>query len=164
MELEHISETTQYLIFKLEGESYALNIAKIHEVLGYTKITNIPRMHEFMRGVINLRGNVVPIVDLRLKFGLSKIKKKKDTCIIIVEIVVEGETFILGALVDSVQEVLALNSSQLEPPPKIGNRLRIEFIKGMGKWKDEIIIILDSDKIFSPEEFTNVLKIRRKTV
>ncbi|MBP7460995.1 MAG: purine-binding chemotaxis protein CheW [Candidatus Delongbacteria bacterium] len=154
MSVDTITNNTQYLTFKLSNEIYALEIAKVREVLDMTTITKVPQTPEFMLGVINLRGGVVPVIDMRLKFGLDKGEKTVNTCIIIVEITIDQETTILGALVDSVQEVLDLEPSQLEPPPRIGTRLKIEFIKAMGKWKKQFIIILDIDRIFSIEELS----------
>jgi purine-binding chemotaxis protein CheW len=147
-----INETGQYLTFKLDQETYALDITQVREVLELTDITKVPLMPEFMRGVINLRGGVVPVVDLRVKLGLMKIEKTIDTCIIIIELTMEGERAILGALADSVQEVLTIDSDQIVPPPKIGTRLDTEFIKGMGKTNDQFAIILDIDRIFSSED------------
>jgi len=151
-----IIETTQYLTFKLEDEVFALDISKVREVLDFTTITKVPRTPEFMRGVINLRGSVVPVVDMRLKIGMTKTEKTVNTCIIIVEISLDGDTTILGALADSVQEVLDLEPGQIEPAPKIGTRLRTEFIRGMGKRDEHFIIILDIDKVFSADELSLV--------
>lgn len=148
--------TGQFLTFKLDEEVYALDILQVREVLDYTTITKVPKMPPFMRGVINLRGGVVPVVDLRLKFGLTVTENTVDTCIIIMEISLDGETTLLGALADSVQEVITLDSEQIEPPPKIGTRLNTEFIKGMGKKNDDFIILLDIDRVFSAEELNLV--------
>jgi len=156
MSIAGILETTQYLTFKLDNEVFALDISKVREVLDFTTITKVPRTPEFMRGVINLRGSVVPVVDLRLKFGMSSTQKTLNTCIIITEVTVDNETTVLGALADSVQEVLDLNLEQIEPAPKIGTRLRTEFIRGMGKQNDRFIIILDIDKVFSTDEIARV--------
>ena len=153
-----VMETTQYLTFKLDDEVFALDITKVREVLDFTTITKVPRTPEFMRGVINLRGSVVPVVDLRIKFGLTKTEKTVNTCIIITEVTVDNETTVLGALADSVQEVLDLSPEQIEPAPKIGTKLNTEFIKGMGKQNDRFIIILDIDKVFSTEELVMVHK------
>jgi purine-binding chemotaxis protein CheW len=152
MSLTEIIETTQYLTYKLENEIFALDISKVREVLDFTKVTKVPRTPEFMRGVINLRGSVVPVVDMRLKFGMTKTEQTVNTCIIIVEIALDGDTTVLGALADSVQEVIDLEPSQIEPAPKIGTRLKTEFIRGMGKRSDNFIIILDIDKVFSADE------------
>ena len=149
-------ENHQYLTFKLDDEVFALGIDKVREVLDYTSVTKVPQNPDFMRGVINLRGSVVPVVDMRLKFGMAKTEKTVNTCIIIVEINLEGETTVLGALADSVQEVLDLEPHQIEPAPKIGTKLRTEFIRGMGKRGDQFIIILDIDKVFSSEELAAV--------
>jgi purine-binding chemotaxis protein CheW len=149
-------ENNQYLTFKLDDEVFALGIDKVREVLDYTSVTKVPQTPDFMRGVINLRGSVVPVVDMRLKFGMAKTEKTVNTCIIIVEINLEGETTVLGALADSVQEVLDLEPQQIEPAPKIGTKLRTEFIRGMGKRGEQFIIILDIDKVFSGEELSAV--------
>lgn len=146
----------QYLTFKLDDELYALDISQVREVLDFTTITKVPRTPEFMRGVINLRGAVVPVVDLRIKFGLTRTEKTVNTCIIIVEVTLEQETTILGALADSVQEVIELESAQIEPAPRIGTRLRNEFIRGMGKRDDTFIIILDVDRVFSTDELAMI--------
>ncbi len=156
MSIAGIIEATQHLTFKLDEEVFALDISKVREVLEYTSVTKVPQTPEFMCGVINLRGGVVPVVDLRLKFGMPEAQKTVNTCIIIVEVSLDGESTVLGALADSVQEVLELEPDQIEPAPKIGTRLNTDFIKGMGKRDDEFIIILDIDKIFSTDELATV--------
>ena len=156
MSVENMTETAQYLTFRLEEEVFALDISQVREVLDFTAITKVPRTPEFMRGVINLRGSVVPVVDMRLKFGMSRTEQTLNTCIIIVEINIEGDRLILGALADSVQEVIELGPGQIEPAPRIGTRLDTDFIKGMGKRDDEFIIILDIDRIFSMDELASV--------
>jgi purine-binding chemotaxis protein CheW len=152
--MEEILETCQYLSFTLGGELFALDISKVREVLDYTKITKVPRMPDFILGVINLRGSVVPVVDMRLKFDMAKGDKTVNTCIVIVEVLLEGETIALGALVDAVQEVFDIEPSQIEPPPRIGTKLKTEFIKGMGKKDEQFVIILNIDRIFSMEELS----------
>ncbi|MBF0456322.1 MAG: chemotaxis protein CheW [Nitrospirae bacterium] len=146
------AEATQYLTFKLEDEMFALDISKVREVLEFSSVTKVPRTPEFMRGVINLRGSVVPVVDLRLKFGMTRTEKTVNTCVIIVEVSFENESMVLGALADSVQEVIELEPEKIEPAPNIGMQLRTDFIKGMGKRDEEFIIILDIDKIFTADE------------
>ena len=156
MSVAEILETTQYLTFKLEDEVFALDIAKVREVLEYTTVTKVPRTPDFMCGVINLRGGVVPVVNMRLKFGMPDAEKTVNTCIIIVEVNLDGETTVLGALADSVQEVMDLEPGQIEPAPKIGTRLNTDFIKGMGKHDNKFIMILDIDKVFSADELALV--------
>ena len=149
MGVESITETTQYLTFKLEEELFALDIGKVREVLDFTSITKVPKTPYYMRGVINLRGSVVPVVDLRLKFGKTMAEQTVNTCVIIVEVEMDGEKVVMGAMADAVQEVLNLEPGQIEPPPRIGSKLNLEFIRGMGKHADQFIIILDIDKVFS---------------
>ncbi|MBI5640134.1 MAG: chemotaxis protein CheW [Nitrospirae bacterium] len=150
-------ETTQYLTFRLDEEIFAIDISQVREVLDLTTVTRIPRTPDFMRGVINLRGNVVPVVDMRLKFGMPMTEKTVNTCIIIVEIAAEGGSAVLGALADSVQEVIDLESEQIESVPKFGTALEVECIKGMGKRDGRFIMILDIDRIFSDGEIASTL-------
>jgi purine-binding chemotaxis protein CheW len=156
MSVSSITAASQYLTFKLEDEVFALDIAKVHEVLDFTSIAKVPQTPDFMLGVINLRGTVVPVVDMRLKFAMTRAETTVNTCIIIVEIEIDGENTVLGALVDSVQEVMDLDPDQIEPAPRIGTRLNTKFIKGMGKRDNHFIIILDIDKIFSTDELAMV--------
>jgi purine-binding chemotaxis protein CheW len=150
------TQTTQYLTFKLADEVYALDIGKVREVLDFTAVTKVPRMPEFMRGVINLRGSVVPVVDLRLKFNMAPSAKTMNRCIIISEITVDGDTTVLGALADSVQEVIDLGMESIAPAPRIGTTLRTEFIKGIGSHNDRFIIMIDIDRVFSADDLAGV--------
>lgn len=152
MEATTTSSTAQYLTFKLDQELFAVDIAKVREVLEFTSMTKVPRTPDFMRGVINLRGNVVPVVDMRLKLGLSMTEKTVDTCVVISEVAVDGESTVLGALVDSVQEVIDLDSGNVAPPPHMGSRVDTAVIRGMGKRDDQFIMILDLDRVFTAEE------------
>jgi purine-binding chemotaxis protein CheW len=156
MSIAQTVETMQYLTFRLDEELFALEIEKVREVLDITAITRVPRMPGFMLGVINLRGSVAPVVDLRLRFGMSAVEKTVNSCIIITEVIVDDEAQILGVLVDSVQEVIDLGPADLEPAPKMGTRLDTEFIKGMGKQKDRFIIILNIDRLFSASELSQL--------
>lgn len=149
-------ETMQYLTFKLDGELFALEIAKVREVLDMAAITRVPRMPEFMLGVLNLRGSVAPVVDLRLRFAMPAVERTVNSCIIITEVMVDGEAQILGVLVDSVQEVIDLGPADLEPAPKMGTRLDTAFISGMGKQKEKFIIILNIDRLFCASELALV--------
>ncbi len=156
MTVSKITEVRQYLTFKLEGETFALDVVKVREILDYSNITKVPQTPEFMKGVINLRGSVVPVVDMRLKFNMASQEKTVDTCVIVVEISIDNEATILGALVDSVQEVFELEPTHIEAAPRIGTKLRTEFILGMGKREEQFVIILDIDKVFSSEELEMV--------
>jgi len=158
MSVLSITDTRQYLTFQLGEEVFAIDVSRVREILEFTTITKVPKTPDYMRGVINLRGSVVPVLDMRLKFGMTKTEKKVDTCIIVVEVLLENETIIIGSLVDSVQEVFELDPDQIEPAPKIGIQLKTEFIKGMGKKDDRFIIILDTDKVFNAEELNAVTR------
>ena len=158
MSITSITETRQYLTFKLADEVFAVDVAKVREILDFTTVTKVPQTPEFMRGVINLRGSVVPVVDMRLKFGMSQTEKTVNTCVIVMEIALGEETTIVGSLADSVQEVLELEPEQIEPAPRIGTKLRTEFIKGMGKHNEQFIIILDIDKVFDEETMGGLLE------
>ena len=148
---EAAAEAIQYLTFRLEDEIYATNISQVREVLEFSKVTKVPRTPDYMRGVINLRGHVVPVMDLKLRFGMSRTEKTVNTCVVIVEVSLNGDSLVIGALADSVQEVIELDASVIEPPPKIGTKLSTEFIRGMGKRDEQFIILLDIDKVFSSD-------------
>ena len=149
-------EPVQYLTFMLDGEAFATDISQVREVLEFTRVTNVPRTPDYMRGVINLRGSVVPVVDLRLQFGMDESEPTIDTCIIIVEVQLDGQSTVLGALADSVQEVIEFRREQLEPAPRLGTRIETEFIRAMGKYKDEFVIILDMNRVFSVDQLTEI--------
>ena len=155
MSVATITETTQYLTFKLDEEVFALDVAKVREILEYTTVTKVPRTPDFMRGVINLRGSVVPVIDLRLKFGMTATEQSINTCIIVAEVDMDEETILLGALADSVQEVNEMEPGQIEVAPHIGTRLNTDFIKGMGKNDGNFVMILDIDKVFSSDELSS---------
>jgi purine-binding chemotaxis protein CheW len=147
----------QYLTFMLAGEVYAIDVASIKEVLGVPKITRVPRMPAFMSGVINLRGNVIPVLDLCLKFGLEPTARTIDTSIIVTELTNifadnDVETFTIGIFSDLVLNVISIAPSQIEPPPKIGISIDTSFITGMGRVDDSFVIMLNIDKILSEKE------------
>ncbi len=150
--------TKQYLTFMLGDEQYAVNVKNVREILELTNITQIPCTYEFMRGVINLRGSVVPVIDMRLKFDMPATEKTIDTCIIVIETKIKDDLIVIGALADSVQEVIDLEQSQIEPPPGIGTKIDTNFILGVGKYEDEFIIILDMAKVFSEKDISELLK------
>ncbi len=156
MDYMEISAANQFLTFTLEEENFALEISKVREVLDYTTITRVPRMPDFLRGVINLRGNVVPVIDLRLKLGMNATEKNLDTCIVIAEIMIDGELTLVGALADSVKEVISLEAARISPPPRLGTKLKSRFIRGMGKLDEGFLIILDIDKVLSEDELAVV--------
>jgi purine-binding chemotaxis protein CheW len=146
------SAFNQYLTFTLNEEHYAVPVSKVREVLEYTRITKLPRTASFMKGIINLRGSGVPVIDLRLKFGMEETPVAKDTAIIVLDVEgVEGSV-IVGALADAVHEVVEIAADKVEPAPRFGTKLAAEFIKGVGKRDDAFIIILDIDRIFNSDE------------
>lgn len=156
MNRENIAEATQYLTFKLDNEIFALEVHRVREVLDISTITKVPKAPDFMKGVINVRGSVVPVVNLRIKFGMPEINNTVDSRIVVMELLMEGDNTVLGAIADSVHEVMDLDHDQIEDPPKIGSRWRTEFIKGIGKRDDEFIIILDIERLFSTDEIAMV--------
>lgn len=163
MSVSEMQEQRQYLTFKLGDEVFAIYVAKVREVLDLATITKIPRTPDFMTGVINLRGNVVPVVDLRLCLEMSKTEKTVNTCIIVVEVMLDGEAVVIGALADSVEEVVDLEPGQIQPAPRIGMHIRTDFIQGMGKREMQFIMILDIDKVFSADDLGS-LQVGKSTV
>jgi purine-binding chemotaxis protein CheW len=148
--------STLFLTFRLGDELFALDVSKVREVLEQDTITGVPNALEFMRGVINVRGSVVPVIDLRAKFGMEDTEKTVHTRIVVMELELDGEKTVLGALADSVHEVIDLPAASIEPPPKIGNRWRTKFIQGIGRKNEEFILLLDIEKVFSVEELVSV--------
>lgn len=149
----------QYLTFGLGNETFAVDVAKAREVLDGINIIKVPQTPDYMLGVINLRSSVVPVIDMRLKFGMEAFEQTVDTCIIVLEVSVDDESIVVGALADSVREVLDILPEQIEPPPRLGTRLNTDFIQGMGNCNDEFVIILDIDKVFSVDELSLVQKM-----
>lgn len=143
------SATAQYLTFTLGGEMFAIGILCVKEILEYTNLTDVPMMSDCIRGVINLRGSVVTVMDLAVRFGRSVAPVTKRTCIIIVEVEVGGERQVIGVVVDSVNAVLEIADSEIEPPPTFGARIRNDFIHGMGKIGDKFVILLDIGRVFA---------------
>jgi purine-binding chemotaxis protein CheW len=142
----------QYLTFVLGKEIFALDISKVREVLEITKVSEIPRTPKYMRGVINLRGHAVPVVEMRTKLGMERIDDTVDTCIIILEVLLEDELLAIGALVDSVREVVEMPDREIEAAPKMGSAINADYIKGMGRQGDNFVIIVDVDSVFSKKE------------
>ena len=146
----------QYLTFSLDREQFAVDIGSVREVLEFSAATKVPRTPDFMRGVINLRGSVVPVIDLRLKLGLSRTENTIDTCVIIIEVDAGGEKLVLGALADSVQEVIELDPKSIQPPPRMGTRVNIDFIRGIGKRDEQFIMLLDISRVLTDVEMRAV--------
>ncbi|MBJ6723783.1 chemotaxis protein CheW [Geomesophilobacter sediminis] len=144
-----MNESNQYLSFRLAEETFAMNVAQVREILDFTTVTKVPQTPPYMRGVINLRGSVVPVLDLRLKFGMSQTENTVNSCIVVVEL---QEGAVVGVLTDAVQEVLDIEPDQIEPAPRLGTKLNKDFILGMGRHDDQFIMILDVDRIFCLED------------
>jgi purine-binding chemotaxis protein CheW len=143
-----------YLTFKLGEEIFGANVAKVLNILEMTKITKVPKSPPYMKGVINLRGAVLPLIDTRIKFDMPETEYTPNTCILVLDIDLNGETVHVGALVDSVQEVIEIDDSQIQPPPSIGSKYRSEFIEGMAKINEEFVMLLNMDLIFSTSELS----------
>ena len=154
-----ITETCQYMTFKLGDELFAINVAQVREVLEVPLITKVPTAPQYMKGVVNVRGQSIPVVDLRVRFGLPQGTETVQTRIIVMELSLDGEVAILGGMADSVHEVIELEPGNINPPPKIAMRWRTEFIQGLGKRGDDFIIILDFNSVFSSDELSLVREL-----
>jgi purine-binding chemotaxis protein CheW len=146
------AEPTQYLTFMLAGEVFALGILQVKEIIEYRGLTEVPMMPPSVRGVINLRGAVVPVVDLLARFGRPSSPVTKRTCIVIVEVQAAEERHVIGVVVDAVNEVLEIAPSDIEPPPAFGARIRSDFIQGMGKVRERFVILLEADQVLALDE------------
>ena len=157
MDKEELKQINSYLSFKLGDEEFAAHVSKVLSIMEMTKITKVPKSPEYMKGVINLRGQVLPVVDTRIKFGMSPTEFTKNTCIVVMEVELEGDDSVqVGTLVDSVQEVLEITEDQIQPPPSIGSKYQSQFIYGMAKVDEKFIMLLDMDKVFSAEEISDM--------
>jgi purine-binding chemotaxis protein CheW len=147
----------KYLTFALGSEEYGLEILKVREIIGYMEITAVPQTPAYVKGVINLRGQVIPVIDLRAKFAMETAKVTEETCIIVVEINQEGRKFSTGIVVDHVQEVLDIDGENIEEAPQFGSTVNTDFILGMGKVGESVKILLDIDKVLGNCELGTIL-------
>lgn len=149
----------KYLTFKIATEEYGLEILKVQEIIGIMDVTRVPKTPEFVRGVINLRGKVIPVIDLRIKFGLESIQDTDMTCIIVVQIASGNQSITTGIIVDEVYEVLDISGEQIADPPSFGAAVDTTFILGMGKVKEKVVSLLDIDKVLTGEDITVVEQV-----
>ena len=152
-----ILKTNSYLTFKLGEEMFGANVAKVLNILEMTRITEVPKAPSYMKGVFNLRGSVLPFIDTRIKFDMGETVFTPNTCILVLDVETGGDTVHVGALVDSVQEVIEIEDDEIQPPPSIGSKYKSEFIEGMAKINDAFIMLLNMDLIFSTSE-TSLLR------
>ncbi len=148
----------KYLTFSLGEEQYGVEILKVKEIIGLMEITKVPRTPEFVRGVINLRGKVIPIIDLRNKFGMEEIEDTEQTCVIVVEISLEDAFIMMGIVVDSVSEVLDIDETLVEDAPAFGAAVSTNFIRGMAKTKEGVKILLNIEEVLTAEELQTIAK------
>lgn len=159
MATHELEEHRQFLSFTLADSDYAVGILQVKEILQYDTVTKVPSVPASVRGVINLRGSVVPVIDLAVKFGLSPMPVTKRTCVLIVEASLEGERTVMGVLADQVKEVLDLNAEDIQPPPTFGTQVKVEFITGMAKEGKGFVLLLDLDRVISAREKSAALDL-----
>ena len=150
--------SSQYLIFLIDGAEYAVSILRTREIFEFDTLTPVPTTPEWIRGVMNLRGSVVPVVDLRVKFGLGETPITNRTCVVIVEVELDGESSVMGALVDAVSRVVELAPDDVEPPPAFGTAVRVDCLDGMGKVGEKFVPILDIDRVLSADELLTTVE------
>ncbi len=160
---ENLSKINSYLSFKLGEEEFAAHVSKVLNILEMTKVTEVPKAPPYMKGVINLRGTVLPVVDTRIKFGMSATVNTTNTCIIVLDIQLDGESIQVGALVDAVQAVLEFDKDKILPPPSIGSKYKSEFIEGVVNINEKFIMILDMDAVFSCNELSSMQDQTKET-
>lgn len=158
MKQEKQTETKSYLTFKLGDEQFGVHVSQVLNILEMTSLTKVPKSPHYMKGVINLRGQVLPVIDTRLKFGMKETEYTQNTCIIVMDLEMEGETVDIGAIADEVLSVIEIEASQVEPPPSLGAKYNSEFIYGMAKVEDEFVMLLDMQRVLSSEEIADIAK------
>ncbi len=151
-----VAKQGKYLTFSLAGEEYGIGIIQIKEIIGMMTVTSVPQTPEFVKGVINLRGKVIPVIDLRLRFGIESVEYTERTCIIVVEIETKTNTVIIGIVVDSVSEVLNINEQDIEDTPSFGTKLDTNYILGMAKTEGGVKILLDIDCVLTSSEISMI--------
>jgi len=156
-----VEQAAQYLTFVLGAETFAIGIMAIKEIIEYSSLTEVPMMPPYVRGVINLRGAVVPVLDLPVRFGKAASAVTKRTCIVIIEVVLGSERHTLGLVVDAVNAVLDIPTSEIEPPPAFGASIRTEFIRGMVKVNSKFVILLDVDHALAADEVQALTEIQQ---
>lgn len=151
-EQEQKATSAQYLCFRLAGEECAIGILRVREIIEYDTVTKVPAMPLWVRGVMNLRGGVVPVIDLTVKFGLPESPVTNRTCIVITEVALDGEPAVMGIVVDAVSQVLELSPADIEPAPAFGTSVRVDYLLGLGKFGDRFVLLLDIDRVLSAAE------------
>lgn len=157
------AHSDQYLTFIIRGEEHAVPILRVKEIIEFEAVTAVPHTPSYVRGVINLRGAVLPVIDLSAKFGFDAAQITKTTCIVVVETQLQNELITVGVLADSVSEVLDLSSDQIEPPPSFGTHVRVDFLLGVGKLAKKLVLLLDIDRLLSPIELESAVAATQAT-
>ncbi len=157
------TEQKQYLTFILSGEEYAISILQAKEIIGYDTVTAVPKTPKWVRGVINLRGNVVPVVDLAVRFGLGERPVTKTSCIIIVEWQLETQYTMMGVMADSVSQVMDISAGEIQPVPAFGTRITVDFLHGMAQLGKKFVLLLDIDKVLSAEDVLGLQEVSATT-
>ncbi len=151
-----VTAVDQFLTFKISQETYAVEVAGVQRVLEYQPIMKVPGAPPYMRGVINVMGSVVPVIDMKQKFGMGETERTIDTCIVVLELDLDSERTLIGALADSVDEVIELGADSIEPAPRIGTSINRRYIRGIGKREDRFLMVLDFSEIFHGEELATL--------
>ena len=155
-----VQTVRSYLSFRLGEELFAIHVMKIMEIMEVPKITHVPHAPDFLKGVINLRGSVLPVIDARIKFGMTPVEPTINTCILVLNVSVDEELVTIGAMVDAVSEVFEADETTIQPSPSIGTKYRPEFIEGMIKENDQFMMLLNIDKVFSSNDLESVLELK----
>ncbi len=156
------SRSGKYLTFRLDSEEYGLEILKVREIIGLMDITSVPKTPDFVRGIINLRGSVIPVLDLKKKFEMGAIEDTEETCVIVVEVSLGGNAVMMGIIVDAVSEVLDIKEDEIEDAPAFGTNVNTRFILGIGKVKDEVKILLDIDEVLTSTDVAMLDDLSKK--
>jgi purine-binding chemotaxis protein CheW len=159
--VEEIENQAQHLTFMMAGEEFAIGILQVKEIIEYDTLTKMPMVPAYIRGVINLRGSVVPVVDLAVKFGLPESPVTKQSCIVIVETELDGERTVMGVVADSVKQVIDLVPMDIEAAPLFGTKVRVDFLRGLGKVEKKFVLILDIDRVLTVEELEEVGSVKK---
>ncbi|HHI03281.1 MAG: chemotaxis protein CheW [Candidatus Zixiibacteriota bacterium] len=152
----------KYLTFRLDNEEYGLEILKVREIIGLMNITSVPKTPEYVRGIINLRGSVIPVLELKKKFDMGETENTEETCVIVVEVALDNKKVMMGIIVDAVSEVLDISEDEIEDAPAFGTHVNTRFILGIGKVRDEVKILLDIDEVLTAIDIAMLEELGKK--
>lgn len=161
--VKSMANAGKYMVFMLAGEEYGIDILKVQEIIGIIDVTRVPKMPNYIKGVINLRGKIIPVINLRMKFGIEEVEYTDKTCIIVVQVVRGEKSVTMGVVVDEVEEVVDISSEQIEATPDFGSQIDMNFVMGIGKVGKKVKLLLDIDRVMSSDDISAIISAKEES-